>query len=380
MDKWIMSFTQSLIRFVKAEMKAYRLYTVVPLLLKFVDNLTNWYVRMNRKRLKGDGGEEDERAALETLFSVLMEMIQIMSPFTPFMAELMYQNLKNVLVIAEPAESVHHLMLPDARESLIDESVERRIQRMQSVVAVGRILRDRKTLPLKYPLREVIVICKDESALEDIKSLESYILGELNVKELTTTTEKEKYGVQFKAEADIKALGLRLRGESKKVIAAIRTLTDAQLQDYQKSPDTFKVAGQTLEEGELRVQYAFGGDLSSDLANLYEADSQGDILVLLNIQQDKNLLDEGVAREVVNRIQKLRKTAGLVPTDAITVYYDVKQESDLSGIIKSFNEMIVGTLKTDLKLYPVPANENVVIEEKHELGDTALALAITRLN
>jgi len=166
----------------------------------------------------------------------------------------------------------------------------------------------------------------------------------------------------------------------KKVIAAIRTLTDAQLQEYQKSPETFTVAGEKIEDGELRVQYAFGGDLNSELANLYEAHSEGDILVLLNIKQDKNLVDEGIAREVINRIQKLRKTAGLVPTDPITVYYDVKQETDLSNIIKSFSEMITGTLKTDFKLYPVPKTDKVVAEENHELGDTQLALAITRLN
>ena len=157
MDKWICSFTQSLVKFVKQEMKGYRLYTVVPRLVKFVDNLTNWYVRMNRKRLKGTGGNVDCRQALDTLYGVLLEMVLIMSPFTPFLCELMYQNLKKLLVASSPlnAESVHHVMIPDVKEEMIDEVVERRISNMQDVIETGRVIRDRVTLPLKYPLPEV---------------------------------------------------------------------------------------------------------------------------------------------------------------------------------------------------------------------------------
>ena len=97
MDRWILSFTQSLLSFVHREMAAYRLYTVTPRLVKFVDNLTNWYVRFNRKRLKGDTSKSDCLRALETLFSVLFCMIRVMAPFTPFITETMYQNLRRVI-------------------------------------------------------------------------------------------------------------------------------------------------------------------------------------------------------------------------------------------------------------------------------------------
>lgn len=136
MDGWIMSFTQSLLLFVHKEMAAYRLYTVVPRLIRFVDHLTNWYVRMNRKRLKvlffllkwtcvlwtlvlsrsikGDSGREDCHNALQTLFSVLFSMIRIMAPFTPFLTELMYRNLRHLVYEkrSEATESVHFLMTP----------------------------------------------------------------------------------------------------------------------------------------------------------------------------------------------------------------------------------------------------------------------------
>lgn len=231
------------------------MYTVVPRLVKFVDNLTNWYVRMNRRRLKGDvmGGmsiqeaQADQRQALDTLFSVLLSLIEMMAPFTPFLTELMFQNLRKVLVdgVELPAveekskskkgssttadsstttklESVHYTLLAPVAEELIDETVERQVSFMQTVVELGRLLRDRRNVPLKYPLPEVVVITNSQQTIADITSLEDFILNELNVRKCTLSMDKQAYGVQFTAEPDIKALGLRLRGESKKVIAAVR--------------------------------------------------------------------------------------------------------------------------------------------------------------
>uniref|UniRef100_A0A8C9FXD1 isoleucine--tRNA ligase n=1 Tax=Pavo cristatus TaxID=9049 RepID=A0A8C9FXD1_PAVCR len=180
MDKWILSFTQSLVQFFKAEMAAYRLYTVVPRLVKFVDILTNWYVRMNRRRLKGENGTEDCIMALETLFSVLFSMCRLMAPYTPFITELMYQNLKTLIdpasVQEKNTESIHYLMLPPVREDLIDREIESAVSCLQSVIELGRVIRDRKTIPVKYPLKEVVVIHQDPEALENIRCLEKYIL------------------------------------------------------------------------------------------------------------------------------------------------------------------------------------------------------------
>ncbi|RWS30922.1 isoleucine--tRNA ligase: cytoplasmic-like protein [Leptotrombidium deliense] len=379
MDRWVLSFTQSLILFVKQEMKAYRLYTVVPKLVKFIDSLTNWFVRMNRKRLKGDLGLKDTRNALETLFSVLLSLVQLMAPFTPFLTELMYQNLRKLLKDGYAVDCVHYLMLPDADLSLIEEEVERRVQRMQTVVEIGRICRDRKTLPIKYPLKEVIVISKDEEILNDINSLEKYILEELNVKQLTVTSNKEKYNIRLKAEPDIKALGLRLRNESKNVIQAIRQLNDEQLQVFQKNPTSFAVCNQVLEPGEIRLSYTFGDD-STKSDNKYEADSDGDILVLLDIQPDSSMMDEGIAREVINRIQKLRKKAHLVPTDPISVYYDIENGDDLTRIIKSQKSFIINALKAPLETFPVPGNKNVIIEECQQLKGATLRMVITSMS
>merc|ERR1719494_1458903 len=141
MDQWITSFTHSLLLFFEQEMAAYRLYTVVPRLVKFIDHLTNWYVRSNRKRLKGENGPEDCQKALETLFGVLFSMVRMMAPFTPFLIEHMYQNLQHFIdfdkSVNPETASVHYLMLPEPRKEAISEDIERAVSYMQSVIELG---------------------------------------------------------------------------------------------------------------------------------------------------------------------------------------------------------------------------------------------------
>ncbi|XP_064473466.1 isoleucine--tRNA ligase, cytoplasmic-like [Ornithodoros turicata] len=381
MDRWILSYTQSLVVFVKKEMKAYRLYTVVPRLVKFVDHLTNWYVRMNRKRLKGEGGRADCLESLETLLSVLYTMIRLMAPFTPYLTELMYQNLRHLFPETSSKEeynSVHYLPLPEPRSELIEETVERSVSCMQTVIELGRIVRDRRTLPLKYPLRELIVIHKEQLYLDDVASLKQYVLEELNIKDLTLTTEKEKYGVLMKAEPDIKALGLRLRGESKKVGQAIRELKDVDIQKH-LSGEALTVCGHQLEQGDIRVQYSFSGAHAQKLSEQYEAHSEGDLLILLDVSPDQTMLNEGLAREVINRMQKLRKKAHLVPTDPVSVYTEVTPTNHfLADIVQSHSSLIEGTLKVPVKRLPVCDSDQVIIEETQELKGASLKIVITK--
>uniref|UniRef100_A0A669BB44 Isoleucine--tRNA ligase, cytoplasmic n=1 Tax=Oreochromis niloticus TaxID=8128 RepID=A0A669BB44_ORENI len=379
MDKWIQSFTQSLIQFFKAEMNAYRLYTVVPRLVKFVDMLTNWYVRTNRRRLKGESGTEDCLWALETLFSVLFSMCRLMAPFTPFITEMMYQNLRHLIDPASVEEkdnsSIHYLMLPQVRENLIDKRIEGAVSRMQSVIELGRVIRDRKTLPVKYPLKEVVVIHQDPEALKDIESLQKYILEELNVRQLTLSTDKDKYGIRLRAEPDHMVLGKRLKGAFKAVTASIKELTSEQLEAFQKK-GSIVVDGHELHEEDLRLMYTF--DQSSGSAQ-YEAHSDAQVLVLLDVTPDQSMVDEGVAREVINRIQKLRKKGHLVPSDEITVYYRSQPEGEyLDSVIKAHTDFILATTKAPLLPFPVPKTASVIIEEKTQLKGSDLELTIVK--
>lgn len=380
MDQWILSFTQSLVLFVKKEMTAYKLYTVLPRLVKFVDHLTNWYVRMNRKRLKGEGGKEDCRMALDTLLIVLYTMIRMMAPFTPFLTELMFQNLRHLMTEnnVESNDSVHYLDFPESQENFINLEVERKVSRMQTVIELGRLLRDRKTLPIKYPLPELIVINENQEYLDDVLSLQKYILEELNIRTLTVTTDKQKYGVRMKAEPDIKALGVRLRAASKLVVQAIRELNEEQLQEYLNGKE-LEVCGHKLESGDIRISYSFSGEQAEKLTECYEAHADENVLVLLNINPDQSMVDEGLAREVINRIQKLRKKAHLVPTDLIEIFIEIQpSEHSLKGIVTTFNIFIENTLKAPLKFFPVPSTASVIIEETTMIKGASLKMIIIK--
>merc|ERR1712012_1418672 len=378
MDKWIISFTQSLLSFVAKEMAGYRLYTVIPRLVKFIDNLTNWYVRMNRKRLKGEGGVGDCRSALETLFGVVLTMARVMAPFTPFLTETMYQQLKKKCPQFKGPNfaSVHYLMLPQAREDLIYEDVERAVARMQAIVDLGRVLRDRKTMPIKYPLPEVVVIHKDQQCLSDIRSLEKFILEELNVRSVTVSSDKASYGVTLRAEPDHKTLGFRLKGDFKAVMAEIKQLSDAQLTSFLEG-EKLVLKGHDITMEDIRIMYSFTGDKSKELSEKYEADSQEDILVLLDTTPDQEMLDEGVAREVVNRVQKLRKAAGLKVDDQVTMMYTVSPEDHyLAGVISKFSDYIQTSSKTPLKLL-TSAPKQSIKKESYDLKGAKLELTVT---
>uniref|UniRef100_A0A0K2TFA5 Isoleucine--tRNA ligase, cytoplasmic n=1 Tax=Lepeophtheirus salmonis TaxID=72036 RepID=A0A0K2TFA5_LEPSM len=384
MDKWILSFTQSLLQFVQKEMAAYRLYTVLPKMMNFIDNLTNWYVRMNRKRLKGEGNEcEDRLAAIETLFSVLLAMVRLFAPYTPFLTERMFQNLRPYICETsdnelKSSDSIHYVMLPNPNEGLIDINIERSVSRLQSVIDVGRIIRDRRTMPQKYPLPEAVIIHTDPVCLQDIKSLEQYIKEELNVKTVTLSSNKNQYGVKLRAEPDHKILGARLKGEFKAVMKAIKELKDEELSEFLKT-GILTVLGHQIEPNEIRILYTFDSSADSSLAEKYEAHSDSDILVLLNCTPDQSMLDEGIAREVVNRVQKLRKSSNLTPQDDVTAYCEITPiDHALVRIIKEYSEYIESPTKSPIRLFStMPVGSKIIgVSDAHEIKGAKLVIKL----
>lgn len=371
MDRWITSFTQSLIQFVKKEMAAYRLYTVVPRLTKFIDHLTNWYVRMNRKRLKGENGIKDCQVALDTLFSVLFDMVRVMAPFTPFLTELMYKTLRQLLP-GSSLECVHYNMVPEPKIELVDVEIERAVQRMQTVIDLGRVLRDRKTIPIKYPLPELIVIHRDPNYLKDVKSLEKYVIEEMNVKRVLLTSDKEKYGITLRAEPDYKVLGVRLKGDFKAVTSALKELNNEQCKKL-ISDGFIDLVGHHIDVSEVQMIFQAKGPNDK-----YEVHSDNDVLLLLDVSPDQDMLDEGFAREIINRVQKLRKKAHLVPTDEVIVYYSVSKTSDINRVITSHREFIDATVRAPLvPIEQLSKSKHTIIEEVQELKGSKLKIVIT---
>ncbi|XP_070500777.1 isoleucine--tRNA ligase, cytoplasmic [Chironomus tepperi] len=375
MDVWITSFKESLLDFVSREMKAYRLYTVVPRLTKFIDQLTNWYVRMNRRRLKGESGLKDCHFALDTLYDVLVAMVKMMAPFTPFLTEYMFQRLR-ILNDNAGNGSVHYDMMPQPNMSAINVNIERAVTRMQAVVELGRVMRDRRTVPIKYPLTEVVIIHQTQEYLDDINSLQEFITSELNVRSIVLSQDKKKYGVTIRAEPDHKLLGIRLKGDAKVVAQKLKELQDNEIQEQLKR-GYFEVAGHKLELNEVRIIYQFGGEMAES-GNDYEAHSDNDVLVLLNMKPNQELLDEGIAREIINRVQKLKKKAKLIPTDQVIITYEVAANSDIHRIAKSHQSFIENVIKSKIVQHDAAADKReVLIEETQEIKDVQLRLKIT---
>lgn len=374
MDVWILSAVQSLLEFVKQEMKVYHLYTVVPRLTKFIDHLTNWYVRMNRRRFKGENGIEDARVALTVLFNVLLLMTKIMAPFTPFLTEFIYQHLKKVMRNETCMASVHYELLPEPNASFFDKAIERAVARMQNIVELGRVLRDKKTMPVKYPLPEIVVIHHDEEYLKDIESLSLFITTELNVKTISVSQDKKKYGISLRAEPDHKTLGFRLKNDFKTVMTQIKALTDEQIHNF-IAKGSYEIAEHCIDLSEIRLIYKTESSELSATHN-YECESDNNVLILIDMNPDQLMQDEGTAREIINRIQKLRKKACLVPTDPIAVHYSTT--GDLSRIAKEQQSFIENSIKATFQpLTPNIPNPSILIQETQTLKEFELVLVIT---
>ncbi|KAF2726025.1 isoleucyl-tRNA synthetase [Polychaeton citri CBS 116435] len=349
MDRWILAATQSLLKYVNQEMEGYRLYTVVPRLLGMVEQVTNWYIRFNRNRLKGqtpsatnkvngapaetNGASEEEvdtLHALNTLYEVLLTLVRALAPFVPFLSDNIYQRLSSHLPHSfgegKDVRSVHFLSYPTVREELFDEVVERRVQRMQKVIELGRLARERRTVSLKTPLKTLIVLHQDPEYLEDVKTLQGYIEEELNIRDLVLTNEETKWGVEYSVQADVKNLGIKFKKDAAKIRKALPGLSAEAIRSFLDTGKT-TVEGHVLEAEDLRVQRGLKKDKSND--NLEPA-VEGEAMILLDSFTYPELAQEGLARAVLNKIQQLRKKAGFVPTDDIRLGYRVLAPS-ISG-------------------------------------------------
>ena len=395
MDRWILASTQSLLKYINEEMAGYRLYTVVPGLLNLIDDTTNWYIRFNRKRLKGELGKDDTLHALNTLFDVLFTLVRGLAPFTPFIADLIYSKLLPFIpksLHTEDMRSVHFLAFPEVRASLFDEAVERRVGRMQKVIELTRQSRDRVTIGLKQPLKTLVIIHKDQQYLDDIKSLEGYITEELNVRDLVLSSDEDKYNVQYSVSADWPVLGKKLKKDVQKVKKALPDLSSKECKAY-LADGKIHVAGIELIEGDLVVKRSLGEAGSDGAPKNQEPNSDNDVLTILDTAIYPELAQEALAREIVRRVNDVRKKAGLKPTDDVKMEYRVKEDPENTGIEKAFEEQasfIEKALRrpvdkhvvTDLEPEPGKegkAKEEVIMEVDQEVNRAVFALRLVKL-
>ena len=385
MDRWILASCQSLLRFVNEEMTAYRLYTVVPRLLELIDNTTNWYIRFNRRRLKGESGKDDTIHSLNTLFEVLYTLVRGLAPFTPFITDNIFQRISQYIpkpMQGEDMRSVHFLPFPEVREELFDEEVERRVKRMQSVIEQGRLCRDRRTVSLKTPLKSVVVIHPDEQYLQDVQSLESYVVDELNIRDLVLSSDEQKYNVQYSVLADVKNLGMKFKKDAAKVKKALPNLSAEEIKKFLETGN-ITVEGCRLSSEDLRVQR--GIPQLPENKHL-EVAVDGGALVILDSFAYPELAQEGMAREFVNRVQRLRKKVGLVPTDDVSMTYRVVkgEAQEVDQMFEAQRAMFEKALKGIVK---EPESNGVingdsgqqVAEEEAEVRDVVVNMKLMKL-
>jgi isoleucyl-tRNA synthetase len=388
MDRWILASCQSLLKFVNVEMAGYRLYTVVPRLLELIENTTNWYIRFNRKRLKGENGVEDTSHALNTLFEVLYTLVRGLAPFTPFVTDTIYQRLLPHIpesLRGEDARSVHFLHFPEVREELFDEVVERRVARMQRVIELGRMSRERRSIGFKSPLKTLVVIHQDQQYLDDVKSLERYVLEELNVLELILSSDEAKYNVEYSATADWPTLGKKLKKDVQRVKKALPSVPSDDVKRF-LTDKKISVDGIELVEGDLVVRRGIKeGAASEDM----ETNTDRDVLTILDAKLYPELADQGLGREIINRLQRLRKKAGLVPTDDVRMEYALLSDPEdvgIGGAFESQADVIKKAVRRPLEKLdladgklPSDKEEGLIIQEEQDVQQATFLLRFFKL-
>eukprot|EP01065_Artemidia_motanka_P038218 TRINITY_DN47073_c0_g1_i1.p1 TRINITY_DN47073_c0_g1~~TRINITY_DN47073_c0_g1_i1.p1 ORF type:complete len:1223 (+),score=416.15 TRINITY_DN47073_c0_g1_i1:94-3669(+) len=371
MDRWVLAAAGTLVKYLRQEMAAYRLSTVLQSdegVVAWVGNLTNWYVRMNRPRLKGSGGLKDWQTCLSTLFRVLITTAKVLASFCPYMAEQIWRQLAPLLPESEREDSVHYTAIPEVDESVFDDVMLRQVKRMQKVAKLVRATRDRKGIGMRKPVKEIVVIHREKEYLDDVMCMQSYIKEEVNTFDIKASTNQSDW-VTSEAEPCMPGLGRRFKKEQGKFAEEIKK-NAKEICRCLLSGERVVVCGEVLTTDEITLKHEFKTGVEG-----YEANIDGDLMILLCTEQDERVLLEGAEREFCSRVQSLRKHAQLRMEDKIVVRWqcdDAILSKALAGtdeqLAKRVNAVSVEHVKGDLPPKPVVTQET-------SFGDHPLLLA-----
>lgn len=359
LDQWLTSKLQTLIKNVNHEMQNYRLYNVVPELFNFIEDLTNWYIRLNRRRFWEEGMSADKSAAYTTLYTTLETLSRLMAPFAPFLSDYIYRELKVFGGVQE--ESVHLTSYPEEAETLINSTLETAVGRMQQVVLLGRQKRVTEGVKVKTPLKTLKVIHQDQTLLNEMKKLEEFIKIELNVKNVEYLTNESDF-VVLSAKPNLPVLGKKLGKEMGAFKPLIEKLSSADVQRIEAG-EKVTIKDVEFDSNEILVfRNAKPGT---------QAMTNRLITIDMDCTLDQDLIDEGLAREMVNRIQKTRKDSNFNVADRISV--TVHTSSELAKVFNKYQSYIASeTLMTKGEVSEVKL-EGSMIHEIDEMVFEVLA-------
>jgi len=345
-DKWIISKVYSLIDDFKNWMEEYELTKAHRAIQDFtINELSNWYIRRNRRRFWKGENDEEKIAAYQTLYFVLKNIAILMSSLAPFFSEDLYQKLRK----DNDPESVHLNDYPEIDSTKIDKTLEEKMSTTQNIVYLARSLREKAKIRTRQPLRRILIPIDSPQTRRNILEFQDIISEELNLKDIEFIDETNSDVIKRKAKANFKVMGKKYGKLMKLAAEAITKLSNEQIIEFEKF-------------GKLEVSYQNEKfNFESEDLEVYSEDIEGwlvardnDLTVALDTTLDKELIQEGIAREFISNVQNLRKKIGLEVTDRIEIYYNASNE-----VVESVNSMLEHIMNETLATF-------VNFQEKHE--------------
>lgn len=338
-DRWILSELHSLVKGVEREMDDYDPTRAGRLIDTFVnDDLSNWYVRLNRKRFWGKEMSQDKLSAYQTLYTCLETVAKLLAPFAPFYADQLYLDLTRATK-REQLQSVHLANFPVADEKCIDRELEERMEMAQKITSMVLALRRKVNIKVRQPLLQIMIPAVDQRQRAHIEAVKDLIMSEVNVKQLNFVDDGKGMLVK-KVKCNFRTMGKKFGKLMKGIAAQMEALEQEAIADLERNGSIYLM----VEGNEVTVDVADVEIISEDIPG-WLVSNEGNLTVALEVELTDELVKEGMAREIINRVQNLRKESGLEITDRIKVTLAPNAQTDAA--VAAFGDYIKSQVLAD---------------------------------
>lgn len=369
-DRWIISLLNTLVDNVTASLENYDPTPAARMIQDFVsENLSNWYVRLNRKRFWGGGLTRDKLAAYQTLYTCLETVAMLAAPIAPFISDRIFTDL-NAVSGRHTDESVHLAAFPEADKALIDAELEEMMSLAQRVSSMVLALRRKVNIKVRQPLTKILIPVLDHTTAERIEAVKTLVMNEVNVKQIELISDTTGV-ITKRIKPNFKTLGPKYGKYMKQIAALVAGFTQEQIAAVERDAETvLDIAGEKV------VTTPADYEITSEDMPGWLVTSEGRLTVALDITVTEELRREGVARELINRIQNIRKESGFEVTDKIDV--EIERTALTEGAVEQFADYIASqTLAVGVKCTDTPAGSFVV---GSDVDDEPVKIAVTRLS
>ena len=371
-DRWIISLLNSLVKDVVAAYEDYDVTTAGRLIQDFVcDHLSNWYVRLNRKRFWGGSMDQDKLSAYQTLYEVLVDVAKMAAPIAPFFMERMYLDL------VPGAESVHFVAMPEYDGASVDKDLEERMDLAQRASSMVLALRRKVNIKVRQPLSKLVIPVIDKKVEEQLEKVKVLLLGEVNVKDAEFISDTAGL-ITKKIRPNFKTLGKKYGAKMKAIAAAFGQLSQEDIAAIQAAENEDKEYMLHLSDGDVAICKGDYEISSEDMPGWLVA-TDGPLTLALDITVTDDLKREGTARELINRIQNLRKDSDFDVTDKIEVkiFADGDDRSEIEDSLGSFKDYVAS--QTLAKGISVASLADAGDAREVEWNDSAIRISVSRL-